>query len=167
MSSSSLLFNNNGGIRCRRWPTPRSKQTPGFTLLELLVVIAIIGLLAALVAPRYFDQLSKSNTKIARAQIDSLEKALDQYRLDLGSYPSTEAGLAALTSRPQNMEKWAGPYLKKAVPLDPWGALYIYKSPGEHGDYDLYSLGSDGQVGGSGEAADSTSWSAETVPKTP
>lgn len=130
----------------------------GFTLLELLVVIAIIGLLAGLVAPRYFDQVSKSNTKVARAQIASLEKALDQYRLDVGSYPTTELGLEALNVRPQNLEKWAGPYLKKPVPPDPWAARYGYKSPGDHGDYDLFTLGSDGQVGGTGEAADVTSW---------
>ncbi|MFZ2651123.1 MAG: type II secretion system major pseudopilin GspG [Burkholderiaceae bacterium] len=130
----------------------------GFTLLELLVVIVIIGLLAGLVAPRYFDQVSKSNTKIARAQIDALEKALDQYRLDVGRYPTTEYGLAALNAKPQNIEKWAGPYLKKDVPLDPWGLAYLYKSPGEHGEYDLLSLGLDGQPGGTGEAADVTSW---------
>jgi len=130
----------------------------GFTLLELLVVIVIIGLLAGLVAPRYFDQVGKSNTKIARAQIEALGKALDQYRLDVGSYPSTELGLAALTNRPQNLEKWEGPYLKKAVPADPWGAPYVYKSPGEHGEYDLSSLGSDRQPGGTGEAADVGSW---------
>lgn len=147
-------------------PAQNLAVTPhGFTLLELLVVIAIIGLLAALVAPRYFDQLSKSNTKVARAQIDSLEKALDQYRLDIGSYPASEAGLTSLNTRPQNLEKWAGPYLKKAVPLDPWGAPYGYKSPGDHGDYDLFSLGSDGQVGGSGEAADSNSWTSEPAQK--
>lgn len=142
-----------------RWRCGRSQTCAhGFTLLELLVVIAIIGLLAGLVAPRYFDQVSKSNTKIARAQIDSLEKALDQYRLDVGSYPTSELGLAALNTRPQNLDKWAGPYLKKAVPPDPWGARYLYKSPGDHGDYDLFSLGSDGQAGGTGEAADVTSW---------
>jgi len=133
-------------------------RTRGFTLLELLVVIVIIGLLAGLVAPRFFDQVSKSNTKIARAQIDSLEKALDQYRLDVGAYPTTEQGLAALNAKPQSLEKWAGPYLKKAVPPDPWGNRYLYKSPGDHGDYDLSSLGSDGQPGGSGEAGDVTSW---------
>ena len=130
----------------------------GFTLLELLVVIVIIGLLAGLVAPRYFDQVSKSNTKIAKAQIDALEKALDQFRLDVGSYPTTDVGLAALNARPQNTEKWAGPYLKKVVPPDPWGNPYVYKSPGEHGEYDLQSYGSDGQPGGTGEAADVTSW---------
>jgi general secretion pathway protein G len=136
----------------------RRVAAAGFTLLELLVVIVIIGMLAGLVAPRYFDQVSKSNTKIAKAQIDSLGKALDQYRLDVGSYPTTEQSLAALNTRPQNVDRWAGPYLKKAVPPDPWGVPYIYKSPGDHGDYDLQSYGSDGQPGGVGEAADVVSW---------
>lgn len=139
-----------------QWVGPRSGR--GFTLLELLVVIVIIGLLAGLVAPRYFDQVGKSNTKIARAQIDALEKALDQYRLDVGAYPTTEQGLAALNAKPQNADKWAGPYLKKAVPPDPWGNRYVYKSPGDHGEYDLHSLGQDNQPGGIGEAADVTSW---------
>lgn len=138
--------------------TPVTGQN-GFTLLELLVVIVIIGLLAGLVAPRYFDQVGKSNTKVAKAQINALEKALDQYRLDVGIYPSTELGLAALNTKPQGTDKWAGPYLKKAVPTDPWGVGYVYKSPGDHGtEYDLSSLGSDGQAGGTGEAADVTSW---------
>jgi general secretion pathway protein G len=154
---------NASRIVARAWakqpsPTARRSATCGFTLLELLVVIVIIGLLAGLVAPRYFDQVSKSNTKIAKAQIDSLEKALDEYRLDVGSYPTTEQGLEALNTRPQNLDKWGGPYLKKAVPLDPWGASYIYKSPGDHGDYDLLSYGKDGQPGGAGEAVDVTSW---------
>lgn len=122
------------------------------------MVIVIIGLLAGLVAPRYFDQVGKSNNKIAKAQIEALGKALDQYRLDVGSYPSTEQGLAALNARPQNLAKWAGPYLKKAVPADPWDARYVYKSPGDHGEYDLSSLGADGQPGGAGEAGDVTSW---------
>jgi len=148
------------GALALRWRRARPSMgwSGGFTLLELLVVIVIIGMLAGLVAPRYFDQVSKSNTKIARAQIDSLEKALDQFRLDVGSYPTSEMGLAALNTRPQGLDKWAGPYLKKAVPPDPWGANYLYKSPGDHGDYDLSSLGSDGQAGGAGEAADVTSW---------
>ena len=133
-------------------------RSGGFTLLELLVVIVIIGMLAGLVAPRYFDQVSKSNTKIAKAQIDSLGKALDQYRLEVGAYPTTEMGLAALNVRPPNLAKWEGPYLKKAVPLDPWGNPYVYKAPGDHGDYDLVSLGSDGQPGGTGEAEDVNSW---------
>lgn len=130
----------------------------GFTLLELLVVIVIIGLLAGLVAPRYFGQVSKSNTQVARAQIDLLQKALDQYRLDVGSYPPTELGLLALNTKPQGLDKWAGPYLSKDIPLDPWGGAYIYKLPGEHGEYDLMSLGKDKQVGGTDEAADVTSW---------
>ena len=135
----------------------------GFTLLELLVVVVIIGLLAGLVAPRYFDQVGKTNTKVAKAQIDSLEKALDQYRLDVGSYPTSEQGLQALNTRPGNLEKWQGPYLKKSVPPDPWGRPYRYKSPGDHSDYDIYSYGADGQPGGTSENADVTSWSGPVV----
>ena len=141
-------------------PAALGRRLPsgGFTLLELLVVVVIIGLLAGLVAPRYFEQLGKSNTKIAKAQIDSLEKALDQYRLDVGTYPTSEQGLQALFARPANVEKWQGPYLKKPVPPDPWGRPYFYKFPGEHSDFDLYSYGSDGQPGGTGESADINSW---------
>ncbi len=134
------------------------KKTDGFTLLELLVVIVIIGLLAGYVAPRYFSQVGKSEVKVAQAQIDAFGKALDQYRLDTGHYPSTEQGLAALTVRPSNEAKWDGPYLKKTAPDDPWGKPYIYRIPGEHGEYDLYSYGKDGQPGGSGENADITNW---------
>lgn len=159
MSTRSSNIGMGQRVLSADFRTVRPRRDQGFTLLELLVVIVIIGLLAGLVAPRYFDQVSKSNTKVARAQIDSLEKALDQYRLDVGRYPTTEQGLAALNTRPQNLEKWAGPYLKKAVPLDPWGFKYVYKFPGDHGvDYDLSSLGSDGQAGGTGEAADVTTW---------
>lgn len=128
----------------------------GFTLLELLVVVAIIGLLVGYVAPRYFGQIGKSEVNAARAQLDALDKALDQYRLDTGRYPSTELGLNALVQRPQNEPKWGGPYLKKAVPLDPWGKPYGYKAPGEKGDFDLISHGKDGVAGGSGENADIT-----------
>jgi general secretion pathway protein G len=130
----------------------------GFTLLELLVVMVIIGLLAGYVAPKYFSQVGKSEVKVAQAQIDSLEKALDQYRLDTGRYPAGEQGLASLTARPGNEPKWQGPYLKKQVPPDPWGKPYVYKYPGEHGEYDLFSYGKDGQPGGTGEAADITNW---------
>jgi general secretion pathway protein G len=139
----------------------------GFTLLELLVVVVIIGLLAGLVAPKYFDQVGKSNTKIAAAQIASLEKALDQYRLDVGAYPTTELGLSALTVKPSDLERWQGPYLKKPAPLDPWGRPYVYKAPGEHDDYDLSSLGADGQPGGAGEAADVTSWAVPVTARQP
>lgn len=130
----------------------------GFTLLELLVVMVIIGLLVGYVGPRYFSQIGKSETKAARAQIDALEKALDQYRIDTGHYPSSEQGLAVLNERPANEVNWAGPYLKRAVPLDPWGRPYIYKMPGEHGELDLLSLGKDGQPGGQGDAADVSNW---------
>ncbi len=130
----------------------------GFTLLELLVVMVIIGLLASYVGPKYFAQIGKSEVKTAKAQIDSLGKALDQYRLDTGHYPSTENGLAALNAPPANEPKWQGPYLQKKVPDDPWEHPYIYKMPGEHGDYDLISLGNDGATGGTGEAADITNW---------
>lgn len=131
-------------------------QASGFTLLELLVVVAIIGLLVGYVGPRYFGQIGKSEVATAKAQIDALEKALDQYRLDTGHYPTTEAGLNALAQRPQNTPKWNGPYLKKAVPLDPWGKPYAYKSPGERGDFDIVSYGKDGQPGGTGDNADIT-----------
>jgi len=131
----------------------------GFTLLELLVVMVIIGLLAGLVAPRYFAQVGKSQVKIARSQIDALEKALDQYRIDMGRYPTTEEGLDSLVSAPLNELNWAGPYLKKSVPPDPWGHPYVYASPGTHNnDIDLMSYGKDGRPGGTGENADLTNW---------
>jgi general secretion pathway protein G len=139
-------------------PTTVTKRRRGFTLLELMVVMVIIGLLAAYVAPRYFAQVGKSETKLARAQIDALEKALDQYRADVGRYPSTEQGLAALMTRPGNEARWAGPYLKRELPNDPWGRPYLYKQPGEHGELDISSLGSDGRPGGSGDAADVHNW---------
>jgi general secretion pathway protein G len=129
-------------------------RSKGFTLLELLVVIVIIGLLAGYVAPRYFAQVGKSEVQVARAQIDSLEKALDQYRLDTRHYPSAEQGLVALTEKPGNEANWSGPYLKKSVPNDPWGRPYLYRVPGSKSEFDLYSLGRDGKPGGSGEDAD-------------
>jgi general secretion pathway protein G len=131
----------------------------GFTLLELLVVMVIIGLLAAFVAPRYFSQVGKSRVKAARAQIDALDKALEQFRIDAGRLPTTEEGLAALNTAPAGMQNWDGPYLKKAVPADPWGHPYVYVQPGTHeNDFDLLSFGRDGQAGGSGEDADLANW---------
>lgn len=130
----------------------------GFTLLELLVVMVIIGLLAGFVAPRYFAQVGKSQVKVARAQINSLEQALDQFRLDVGRYPSTEEGLAALNAGPPSVEGWAGPYLRKDVPADPWGRAYVYQHPGRNSEMELASLGRDGRPGGSGEDADIVNW---------
>lgn len=134
------------------------KRPRGFTLLELLVVLVVLGLLASLVAPKYFKQLGKSEAKTARAQIEGLVKAIDLYRLDVGRFPSTAEGLAALTTRPSDQPKWNGPYLQKAVPADPWGRPYVYKSPGEHGDYDVMTLGKDGAPGGEDENADIGNW---------
>lgn len=130
----------------------------GFTLLELLVVMVILGLLAGYIAPKYFAQVGKSETKVAQTQVESLEKSVDMYWLDTGHYPTSEQGLDVLVIKPQNESKWNGPYLKKAVPSDPWGRRYVYKYPGEHGDYDLYSFGKDGQPAGQGENADITNW---------
>ena len=130
------------------------KHHRGFTLLELLVVMVIIGLLVGYVAPQYFAQLGKSEVKTAKAQIASLEKALDMYRLDNGHYPSQELGLNALVTKPSNEKNWNGPYLSKAIPVDPWGNAYIYKVPGEQSDFDLISNGKDGKPGGTGEDAD-------------
>src|ERR671936_2730089 len=116
-------------------------KSKGFTLLELLVVIVIIGLLAGYVAPRYFGQVGKSEVQVARAQLDSLEKALDQYRLDNRHYPSAEQGLDALVTKPANETSWSGPYLKKAVPNDPWRRSHVYHVQGTAGELDLYPLG--------------------------
>jgi len=129
----------------------------GFTLIELLIVMIILGLLAALVAPKMFQKVGSSKQKAAKAQIAMIGTALDAFRLDVGSYPPTEVGLDALRKNPGS-GAWDGPYLSKDVPRDPWGRPYVYRAPGEHGDYDLYSLGADGQEGGEGENADVTSW---------
>ncbi|WMJ70171.1 type II secretion system major pseudopilin GspG [Stenotrophomonas sp. 24(2023)] len=129
----------------------------GFTLLELLVVMVIIGLLAAYVGPKYFSQLNKSEVTVAKAQVETFDKLLDTYRLDVGHYPTTEQGLAALVSAPADAAGWNGPYLKKNVPLDPWHHPYAYRSPAEGAEYEVSSLGRDGTPGGTGEDADISS----------
>lgn len=146
----SLLFNTTG-----RQTTTREK---GFTLLELLVVLVVLGLLAGLVAPKYFKQLSKSEVKAARTQIAAICKAIDLYRIDTGHYPTIEQTLSALVQRPQNEQRWNGPYLPKDVPADPWGRPYLYVAPGSHGEYDAFSYGKDGAPGGQDENADIGSW---------
>lgn len=133
----------------------------GFTLIELLVVMVILGLLATLVGPRMFGQVGASKVKTTRAQIEMLGAALDAYRLDMSQYPQTDTGLKALWEKPTDASKvadWHGPYLKKPVEKDAWGAPYVYKAPGEKADYELSSMGSDGKPGGEGEAADINSW---------
>ncbi len=144
---------------CTQARSTRARFTvTGFTLLELLVVLVIIGLLAGYVGPKFFAQIGKSEVKKAAAQVDALGKALDQYRLDTGHYPSTEQGLDALWVKPADETRWWGPYLRKAPPKDPWGRVYVYKAPGDHGDFDLSSLGKDGREGGDGEDQDITNW---------
>ena len=134
------------------------RRATGFTLLELLVVIVIIGLLAAYVGPKYFSQLGKSEVTVAKAQIEAFEKSLDTYRLDVGRFPTAEEGLGALLAAPPTAgAKWNGPYLKKGVPPDPWGRPYQYKSPGTKSEYEIVSLGKDGQPGGEGDNADISS----------
>ena len=128
---------------------------------KLLVVMVLIGLLAPGIfarRPRYFAQVGKSQVKSARAQIDALDKALDSFRRDVGHYPTSEEGLQALVVPPSGEPNWAGPYLKKGVPADPWGRPYVYQQPGTHGDFDLLSYGKDGRPGGTGEDADITNW---------
>jgi general secretion pathway protein G len=140
---------------------PRLRGDAGFTLIELLIVVIILGVLAGLVGPRLFGRVGQSKQAAARVQIELLGAGLDQFKLDVGRYPSTQEGLQALQQNPGNTAGWEGPYLKKDVPRDPWGNAYQYRSPGEHGEYDVVSLGSDGAPGGEGEAADVTSWSGE------
>jgi general secretion pathway protein G len=138
-----------------------ARSQAGFSLIELLVVIIILGLIAGLVGPRLFGRVGQSKQATAKAQIELLGGALDQYRLDIGAYPAAGAGLQALVQN-SSAPNWNGPYLKKnTVPLDPWGKAYQYKCcPGDHGDYDIWSYGADGAPGGEGESADVTSWDA-------
>lgn len=131
----------------------------GFTLIELLVVLAILGLLAVMAVPRVIQYLGSAKTDTAVIQVQNLGAALDLYRLDVGRYPSDEQGLEALVARPGDAQRWNGPYIqKREMLLDPWGNPFRYRSPGEHGNYDLFTLGADNQEGGEGEDRDIVSW---------
>lgn len=134
------------------------KDQAGFTLIELIVVVMIIGLLAGLVAPQFMKQSERAEAKTAKAQIELFGTALDTFRLDVGRYPTSQEGLAALMQKPGGADRWDGPYLRKDLPPDPWGKPYIYKSPGDHGAYDIISYGADGVAGGDGNNRDITSW---------
>ena len=143
----------------RRYRRTRRRSERGYTLVEILVVITIIGLIMALVGPRVLNYLTESKVKTARIQIVSFASALDLFYLDAGRYPTSAEGLAVLVRPTAGITAWNGPYLKGGiVPSDPWGKPYVYRSPGEHGAYDVVSFGSDGQEGGTGTAADITSW---------
>ncbi|MBI2816743.1 MAG: type II secretion system major pseudopilin GspG [Acidobacteria bacterium] len=145
----------------RRIPNPESRipKEAGVTLIELLVVVTIIALFAALVGPRLFRHVGKSRTTAAHAQINAFQTALGVYKLDTGRFPTTEQGLQALRTKPDGVERWDGPYLPQEIPLDPWGHLYVYKYPGDHGDEpDIVSYGADGRQGGEGDDADVLSW---------
>jgi general secretion pathway protein G len=138
--------------------SPRRREA-GFTLLELLVVLAIMGLLAAIIGPQVIKYLGSSRTSTAKVQIQNIVAALELYKLDVGHYPTQAEGLNALVTAPQSEPGWNGPYLKRETAIkDPWGELYIYKNPGQHGEVDVYTLGSDKAEGGTGEAQDVGSW---------
>ncbi len=150
---------NNMLARRRRGASSARQTERGFTLVEMLVVITIIALIMALVGPRVLNYLTDAKIKTAKIQIASFENALDLYYLDANRYPTTSEGLRALIERPGSTAAWSGPYLKSnAVPNDPWGRLYVYRSPGEHGPYDIMSYGADGQEGGTGADTDIASW---------
>ncbi len=137
----------------------RTRLISGFTLIELLIVMVIIGLLAGFIVPKYMKKIGKSKQTATKAQIELISTAIDLYRLDTGKYPSQDTGLQSLNTKPGDVQNWDGPYLKKEkIPKDPWGADYIYKHPGAHGDYDIVSYGADGSEGGSGDDKDIVSW---------
>ena len=137
-------------------PASRARRSAGFTLIELLVVLVILTLLAGLVGPKVLDQLGGAKSKTARIQLAEIEQSADLFKLDVGRYPTDAEGLRALVDRPATAPGWNGPYLKKGLPSDPWGAAYQYKNPGRNGGPDIFTLGADGKPGGDGENADVT-----------
>ena len=146
-------------VFARRSMAQTARAQAGFTLIELLVVLVILGLLAAFAAPQVLKYLGRAKTDAARAQVQNVASILDLYRLEVGSYPSEQDGLDALLEPPGDAPRWNGPYVKKRDALiDPWGEMYEYRFPGEHGAYDLYTLGADRSEGGEGEDQDITSW---------
>ena len=139
--------------------TPGRRRVAGFTLIELLVVLVILGLLAGLVGPQVMRYVGDSRSDTARLQIEDFSAAMDLYRLDVGRYPSTDQGLEALVRQPDGEERWNGPYLRRSeIPEDPWGNDYHYRFPGEHGQFDIWSNGADGQPGGEGENRQIGNW---------
>lgn len=138
-----------------------NQRNSGFTLTELLIVLVIVGLLAALVGPTLYQRINPAKQSVARAQMENFMTALDSYFLDNGNFPAPQQGLNALRTRPEGAAKWNGPYLKKEIPVDPWGNPYVYRSPGRNGGYEIISHGADGKEGGEGEYADINSWEAQ------
>lgn len=137
----------------------RRSRSAGFTLVELLVVLVILGLLAGIVVPNLIGRTETANIQTTRTQIEQLGSALDMFRLEVGRYPTTNEGLQALIEQPTGVERWNGPYLRRnTVPTDAWGNAFVYRSPGEHGPYDLLSYGADGSPGGTGDNAEIVSW---------
>ncbi|OGI41233.1 MAG: type II secretion system protein GspG [Candidatus Muproteobacteria bacterium RBG_16_62_13] len=160
MASSVSSIISRKSLRLRASAVKRSLN-PGFTLMELLLVLVIIGLLAALVGPTLYQRIKPAKESAARAQIENFATALDSYLLDVGRYPTTQEGLKALRAKPEGVDKWNGPYLKKDVPSDSWGNPFVYRAPGRNGGYEIISYGADGREGGEGDNADINSWEAK------
>lgn len=155
----SRILRGSKGRATGRGATPGGEQEAGYTLLEMMVVLLVLAMLASIAVPMVFNQLGKAKSRTARIQIEALTAQLDFFRLDMDRFPTTEEGLGSLLRAPAGLNGWGGPYVRKeANIIDPWGTPYGYRSPGEHGEFDLFTLGSDGAEGGDGEAADVVNW---------